>query len=54
MPSSLVNQPPVTQKAHSQVVTKLKERIVKLEQDNLELKRKNETKDDIITHMTTE
>ena len=42
MPSSLVNQPPVTQKAHSQVVAKLKERIVKLEQDNLELKRKNE------------
>lgn len=42
MPSSLVNQPPVTQKAHSQLVSKLKERIIKLEQDNQELKRKNE------------
>jgi hypothetical protein len=42
MPSSPVNQPPVTAKAHSQVITRLKKRIHQLEEENKELKRKNE------------
>jgi hypothetical protein len=42
MPSTPVNQPPVTAKAHSQVITRLKKRIHELESENKELKRKNE------------
>jgi Txe/YoeB family toxin of Txe-Axe toxin-antitoxin module len=42
MPSSSTLQPPVTTKAHSQIVERLKKRIHELEKDNLELKRKNE------------
>ena len=42
MPSSPTLQPPVTAKAHSQIVERLKKRIHELEKDNSELKRKNE------------
>ncbi|MGB3206869.1 MAG: DUF6262 family protein [Crinalium sp.] len=42
LPSAPVNLPPVTAKAHSQVITRLKKRIHQLEEENKELKRKNE------------
>jgi len=42
MSSSPTLQPPVTAKAHSQIVERLKKRIHELEKDNSELKRKNE------------
>jgi Family of unknown function (DUF6262) len=42
MPSSPTVQPPVTAKAHSQIVERLKKRIHELEKENVELKRKNE------------
>ncbi len=42
MPSNPTLQPPVTAKAHSQIVERLKKRIHELEKDNSELKRKNE------------
>lgn len=42
MPSSPTVRPPVTAKAHSQVVERLKKRIHELEKDNVELKHKNE------------
>jgi SMC interacting uncharacterized protein involved in chromosome segregation len=42
MPENQVNQAPVTAKSHSQVVSRLKKRIQQLEEDNKELRRKNE------------
>ncbi|WP_107667125.1 DUF6262 family protein [Cyanothece sp. BG0011] len=42
MPSYQVNQPPVNAKTHSQMVGRLKKRIQQLEEENKELKRKNE------------
>jgi hypothetical protein len=42
MPSNPNVKPPVTAKAHSQVIERLKKRIHELEKDNAELKRKNE------------
>lgn len=42
MPSSPVIQPPVTAKAHFQIVERLKKRIQELDKENTELKRKNE------------
>jgi SMC interacting uncharacterized protein involved in chromosome segregation len=42
MSSTPINKPPVTAKAHSQIIGKLKQRIQKLEAENQELKRKNE------------
>ncbi|GAA6614382.1 DUF6262 family protein [Scytonema sp. NUACC26] len=42
MPSSPTVRPPVTAKAHSQVIERLKKRIYELEKDHAELKRKNE------------
>ncbi|ACB53912.1 hypothetical protein cce_4564 [Crocosphaera subtropica ATCC 51142] len=42
MPSHQVNQPPINAKTHSQMVGRLKKRIQQLEEENKELKRKNE------------
>ena len=42
MPSSTTVQPPVTAKAHSQIVERLKKRIHELEADLSEIRRKNE------------
>lgn len=42
MSSNPTVQPPVTAKAHSQVIERLKKRIHELEKDNTQLKRKNE------------
>jgi Family of unknown function (DUF6262) len=42
MPLNSTIQPPVTAKAHSQIVERLKKRIHELEKENVELKRKNE------------
>jgi hypothetical protein len=42
MPENQVNQPPVAAKKHSQVISRLKQRIQQLEEDNKELRRKNE------------
>jgi AcrR family transcriptional regulator len=42
IPENQVNLPPVTAKKHSQVISRLKKRIQQLEEDNKELRRKNE------------
>ncbi len=43
MPPSPVIKPPVTAKAHSQVIGRIKQRVRQLEEENNELKRKNES-----------